>query len=101
MDAVKRKALRGSSKFAKELHDLHTQVEEMAGANGVLLYEVQSFTKTLKHPRVVPKQALAAIAQAIRGADVQGAIKFRQNLFKAMVSASVRYSTKTWLPESD
>ena len=91
-EAVLRKALRGNPKFASELPDLVTYVKGLAGQDGILLNDVISFGRTLKHPRVVPSSVLAALADAPLGEDGHGAIKFRQDVIKAMISASDKYS---------
>ena len=68
-DIVEREALRGSPKFANEVVDLRKYVMSMGGEDGVLLKDIISFSKTLKHPRVVTGMVLAAIAETDLGED--------------------------------
>ena len=91
-DIVEREALRGSPKFANEVVDLRKYVMSMGGEGGVLLKDIISFSKTLKRPRVVTGMVLAAIAKTALGEDGHGAILFRQDLIKAMLSASEKYA---------
>ena len=90
-ECVGREAARGGHKFTTELGDLSTYVQHMAGDKGALLHEIVAFAKTLKHPRIVTGPVLAAISRATLGADGHSAIGFRQDLIKAMVSASDKY----------
>ena len=89
---VEREALRGSPKFANEVVDLRKYVMSLGGDGGVLLKDIISFSKTLKRPRVVTGMVLAAIAKTALGEDGHGAIQFRQDLIKAMMSASDKYA---------
>ena len=91
-DIVEREALRGSPKFANEVVDLRKYVMSMGGEGGVLLKDIISFSKTLKRPRVVTGMVLAAIAKTALGEDGHGAVQFRQDLIKAMLSASDKYA---------
>jgi len=91
---AERVALRGSPKFADEVPDLVKYVRLMAGEHATLLKELVSFAKTLKKPRVVTGQMMAAIACADLGPDSHGCIKFRQDLIKAMVGASDKYTNR-------
>ena len=89
---VEREALRGSPKFANAVVDLRKYVMSMGGDGGVLLKDIISFSKTLKRPRVVTGMVLAAIAKTALGEDGHGAVQFRQDLIKAMLSASDKYA---------
>ena len=89
---VEREALRGSPKFADEVAFLRKYVMSMGGVGGCLLKEIISFSKTLPHPRVVTGPVLAAIAETALGEDGHGAVQFRQDLIKAMLSASDKYT---------
>ena len=91
-DIVEREALRGSPKFANEVVDLRKYVMLLGGEDGVLLKDIISFSKTLKRPRVVTGMVLAAIAKTALGEDGHGAVQFRQDLIKAMLSASDKYA---------
>ena len=89
---MEREALRGSPKFANEVVDLRKYVMSMGDEDGVLLKDIISFSKTLKRPRVVTGMVLAAIAKTALGEDGHGAVQFRQDLIKAMLSASDKYA---------
>ena len=92
--AAKREALRGSPKISAEVPTLLIFVQSMAGADGAILKDLVSFSKTLKRPRVVTGPVLAAIATAVLGEDGFGCIKFRIDVIKAMISASEKH--KLW-----
>ena len=91
-EAVEREALRGAPAFASEIHDLHTYVRNMAGEDSWMLKELIAFSKTLKVPRIVNGPVLAAVSEVSLGEDGHGATFFRQDLIKAMMSASDKYS---------
>ena len=89
---MKREALRASPKFADEVPDLLKYVQHSAGPDGAFVHELVSYQKTLKKPRVVQGKVMAAVATTPLGDDGYGCIKFRQDLIKAMVGASDRYT---------
>ena len=94
-DRAMQSAHRGSPKFANEVQYLITYVRNLAGPDASLIHELVQFIKNLMNPRVVTGQVMAAIATAKLGPDGYGCIKFRQDMLKAMFSATEKYTSPT------
>lgn len=103
--AVEREAARGSPRFESEVPDIVKYVELQSGQHGERLKEITSFSRTLLQPRVISGHSLKAVATAVMGEDGHGCLLFRQDMLRAMASASAQYATgdqmQTLLSETD
>ena len=83
---------RHAPKLQGELPDLKRYLLHQAGNDGCLSKEIVAFQRSLKKPKIVRGSVLAAIAELTLGDDGHGCIAFRQDIIKACISASPRYS---------